>query len=115
MAETMRHGTYSIQNNREDWLKEKKRETGLPESHFVNKGLDLVMGTEEINAIKLMITPAISFLLGTILFIFGVFFSDALPIPVLSILLLAGIIIVGLSWIGFYKAIKMWRKIKKAI
>jgi hypothetical protein len=114
MAETTRHGTYSILNNREEWLKEKKRETGLPESHFVNKGLDLVIGTEEINAIKLMITPMLSFCIGTILFIFGVFFSDALPIPVLVIVLISGMIIICLSWFGLFKSFKIWRKIKKA-
>lgn len=113
MAETKRHGSFSIQNDRGEWLKQKKRETGLPESHFINKGLDLVIGTEEINAIKLMITPAIFFLLGTILFLFGVFFSDALPIPVLIIILFAGIVIVSLSWIGLFKSIKIWMKIKK--
>lgn len=114
MAETTRHGTYSIPNNRNEWLKQQKAETGLPESHFVNKGLDLVIGTEEINTIKLLITPTLSFLLGTILFIFGVFFSDALPIPVLIIVLISGMSIICLSWFGLYKALKLWRKIKLA-
>jgi hypothetical protein len=113
MAQTNRHGNYSIQKDRDNWLKQQKRETGLPESHFVNKGLDLVIGTEEINAIKLMITPAVFFLLGTILFLFGVFFSDTLPVPVLIIILLSGIVIVSLSWFGLYKSIKVWNKIKK--
>ena len=94
-------------------MKEKKRETGLPESHFVNKGLDLVIGTEEINAIKLMITPMLSFFVGIILFIFGVFFSDALPVQVLIIVLISGMIIMCLSWIGLYKSFKIWIKIKK--
>jgi hypothetical protein len=112
MAENVRHGNYSIPNDRNEWLKEKKRETGLPESHFVNKGLDLVIGTEEINAIKLLITPLISFLLGTILFVFGVFFSDALPIPVLIIVLISGMTMIILPWFGLLKAIKVWKKIK---
>lgn len=115
MAETTRHGNYSIHNDKELWLKLQKRETGLPESHYVNKGLDLVIGTEEINTIKLMITPALSFFIGTILFVFGLFFSNVLPIPVLSILLFSGIVIVSLSWLGLYKSIKLWFKIKKNV
>jgi len=110
MAENVRHGNYSIPNNRDEWLKEQKRETGLPESHFVNKGLDLVIGTEEINAIKLLITPMLSFFIGTILFIFGVFFSDQLPIPVLVIILISAMTIFCLSWVGIYKSVKLWRK-----
>lgn len=112
MAENVRHGNYSIPNDRDEWLKEKKRETGLPESHFVNKGLDFVIGMEEINAIKLLITPLISFLLGTILFFFGVFFSDALPIQVLIIVLISGMSMIILPLFGLLKAIKVWKKIK---
>jgi hypothetical protein len=112
MAETTRHGTYSITNDREAWLKQQKRDTGLPESHFVNKGLDLVMGTEEINAIRLMITPALSFFLGFILFIFGVFFSDVLPVPVFVIMFLCSFVIISISWVALYKSLKVWRKCK---
>lgn len=111
MVEKTRHGNYSIPLEREAWLKQQKQETGLPESHFVNKGLDLIIGTEEIKAIKLMLTPALTFFIGTILFLFGVFYADSLPIPVLLILFIASIVIVGISWLGLYKSFKIWRKL----
>jgi len=113
MAEKERHGNYSLPVDRAEWLKQKKKETGLPESHFVNKGLDLQIGIEEFNLIKSALTPTICFFLGTILFAFGIYYSAVIPSHVLVIIFLASIITVLIAWMGIYKTISIWRKIKK--
>ncbi len=113
MGNKTRHGTFSIPNDREEWLKQQKQVTGLPESHYVNKGLDIVIGIEEINAVKQLISPIALFFLGAILLLYGIFYAALIPIPVLILIFISSIVTSLIAWFGIMKAVRLFMKLKK--
>lgn len=102
----------SLEKNKANWLKNQKRLTGLPESHFVDKGLDVVIINTQVTMLKESFIVLFYFFISTMFFIFDIIFNDILPMSIFLLVFLSSSIGILLSGVGVYKTLKIWKKIK---
>lgn len=110
MAEKTQVVSLSLKHNQANWLKEQKEITGLPESHFVEKGLELVINGTSITLFKDALALSFYFFVSVMLFIFGILFYNIIPLDFGLLLYLSSGVGVIISSLGLYKVMKIWIK-----
>jgi hypothetical protein len=112
MVEKTKTASFSIERDNIDWLNKQKQETGLSQSHLINKGINNVRGVEKVNVLKFALIPACFFLMGTALIMFAILLAGQMQFMVTLILFLVGIAVEGISMVVLVIALLQWRKMK---
>ncbi len=108
MVET-KNANYSLSVDKINWVKRQKELTGKPESFFVDKGLDIVMGASKLSAMNLIIVPMVVFYAGVLIVVFDLFFFYIIPF-IFSIFIVAlGGFVMVVALFATAKGLKIWR------
>lgn len=105
--------SYSISRENDSWVKQRKQETRLPESHFINRGLDIQREVEKIDFGKLALGPVFYSFIGCLFFAFGMTFSESFSLPILVVIMAASIATIMVSWAAVVRIIRLWSKQKQ--
>lgn len=107
----------SIDKESSEWLKLKKQVTGESESSSIQKGLDIVKtieSNEHYYSMKIFLSPIVFFVMGTMLFLFGIFFyvRGQLSTEVFLVFTVVSSFVCLLAMAVLYHALKLWVKTK---
>ena len=110
MVETQT-ASYALPENKIKWVKDQKKITGKPESYFIEKGLDIVMGAEKISSLKLIGIPVVVFYSGVVAILFCLFFFFYIPFILTVLMLTLGAVVMIIASVAIIQGFKVWRSI----
>ena len=95
-----------------NWLNEQKTVKGINKSFYVEKGLRLIIGIEQISKMKYVFIPLIQFLVCQIVFIFVLIFYTYLPLWTIIFMMIIIFFFEGISFFVLYRGIKLLKQKK---